>query len=103
MAYQIVEQETLVHYDHQTQEWTIETNVFKHMGTLLKNPDIYTPLHKEEEEGRVISVKVLVNTKDFLMSPFARKRPKITMSEEQKKANLEHLKEMRSKRFSSGK
>ena len=96
MAYQIAEQETLVHYDHQTQEWTIETNVFKHMGTLLKNPDIYTILHKEEEDGRVISVKVLVNTKDFLMSPFARKKK--PLSEEQKKANVERLKNIRSKR-----
>lgn len=103
MAYKKEERETLVHYDEFTDEWTIETNSFKHMGTLLRNSDIYTVLHKEEEDGRVISVKVLVNTKEFLMSPFARKRPKITMTEEQKKANVERLKEMRSKRFSSGK
>jgi hypothetical protein len=37
MAYKKEERETLVHYDEFTDEWTIETNSFKHMGTLLRN------------------------------------------------------------------
>lgn len=95
MAYQIKEQETLVHYNHETEEWTIETNVQKHMGKLLKNPDIYTVLRKEEENGRVISVKVLVNTKDFRMSPFANKR--FSLSEEEKESRSKRLRNSSSK------
>lgn len=92
MAYQITEQEMLVHYDHQTQKWTLETNVKTHIYQIYKFPERYTILHEEKEDGRVISVKATVNTEDFNINRFSKQKPvRKELSEEEKEVRRERM------------
>lgn len=91
MAYQLDEQETFIRYDKLEKAWYYETNIYGHIQRILKDPECYEELSREEENGRVISIQAKIrNLEDFRVNPWGKKRRK--MSEEQKAKMAKHLK-----------
>lgn len=91
MAYLPEERETVIRYDELDNCWYFESNVRRHVTKILKMEHAFESVEKELENDFCIFVRAkLSNLDDFLVSPFVRKKVKLT--EKQKREKAERLK-----------
>ncbi len=91
MAYLPEERETVIRYDELDNCWYFESNVRRHVTKILKMEHAFESVEKELENDFCVYVRAkLSNLDDFLVSPFVRKKAKLT--EEQKRERAERLK-----------
>jgi hypothetical protein len=89
MAYSRDEQETTLVFDNSTGQWSVYSTVPKHIRKLSNLCELLT---LEEEDGRPIAVKGVLNEKQVSM-----KKERV-MSEEQREAAAERLAKARSEK-----
>ncbi len=100
-AYGMDERETIFLYSEIDNAWTISTNVRKHITKLMKRPEVYKVIReeKDEETGRTISIEVLVDDlANVTLSPFPRPKIKREMTDEEREAARERMRNMAAKR-----
>ena len=91
MAYLPEERETVIRYDELDNCWYFESNVRRHVTKILKMEHAFESVEKELENDFCVYVQAkLSNLDDFSVSPFVRKKAKLT--EEQKRERAERLK-----------
>ena len=100
-VYGMDERETIFLYSEIDNAWTISTNVRKHITKLMKRPEVYKVIReeKDEETGRTISIEVLVDDlANVTLSPFPRPKIKREMTDEEREAARERMRNMAAKR-----
>lgn len=91
MAYLPEERETVIRYDELDNCWYFESNVRRHVTKILKMEHAFESVEKELENDFCVYVRAkLSNFDDFSVSPFVRKKAKLT--EKQKRERAERLK-----------
>ena len=91
MAYLPEERETVIRYDELDNCWYFESNVRRHITKILKMEHAFESVEKELENDFCVYVRAkLSNLDDFSVSPFVRKKVKLT--EKQKRERAERLK-----------
>ena len=97
LAYGMDERETIFLYSEIDNVWTISTNVRKHITKLMKRPEVYKVIR--EETGRTISIEVLVDDlANVTLSPFPYPKAKREMTEEEREAARERMRNLVAKR-----
>lgn len=82
--YSMAEQETLLHFDPNDKSWIIDTNYAPHIKRLLKHPEALEVLSQDrDEDGKVHHIYARINTVDWLINPWPRKRRVLSDDEKQ--------------------
>ncbi|HFU4085162.1 TPA: hypothetical protein ACGO7S_000062 [Streptococcus suis] len=89
MAYLPEERETVINYDELEDTWTFETSVRRHITKIEKRIELYNILSEEiDERGNRVYIRVKMI--DGNINPFA--KPKLRLTEEQRKERSERIK-----------
>ena len=99
MGYSTEEQELFLHYDAADKEWRIETNVWnmiKKYKPMLKPESIV----EEVEDGRVVSIRGVLDTDRFKVS-VSKRPPKRELTEEQREVLQARMAKMHAARNKS--
>lgn len=91
MAYTLEERETTLRFNGMNNTWVYETNVPKHIKTILRNP-LYEVLEKEVEDDKVIWLKACINAEHGMsFFPEIKKRKKPVLTAEQRQARSDWM------------